>query len=192
MAFCASGSGAATIVTGMARVVATQQHEEGESAEQRQKNRHGQHAKRREQGRHQTSAAAADIPGSFGRDMEPQCARRALGLVDDVRRPQQWQRRQQHHCGAQAERDARPERDEGPTCCQGARDANHGRNRLRHADLGPAGIMVSERSEIGVVGGPVESISERGNHTQREKVEEPGRGLRRAGDIAAPRGRCRQ
>ena len=85
MAFCASGSGAATIVTGMARVVATQQHEEGESAEQRQKNHHGQHAKRREQGRHQTSAAAADIPGSFGRDMEPQCACRALGLVVDRR-----------------------------------------------------------------------------------------------------------
>ena len=38
---------------------------------------------------------------------------------DDVRRPQQWQRRQQHHCGAQAEHDARPERDRAQPVARG-------------------------------------------------------------------------
>lgn len=38
---------------------------------------------------------------------------------DDVRRPQQWQRRQQHHCGAQAEHDARPERDKAQPVARG-------------------------------------------------------------------------
>ena len=87
----------------------------------------------------------------------------------DIWRPEERQRRQQHHHGAQAERDAGPECDEGPTRCQGAHDADHRRNRLTHADLRSASLMVSERGEIGVVRGPVKSISERGNHAQREQ-----------------------
>ncbi len=89
----------------------------------------------------------------------------------DVRGPQQRQSRERCDDRYYAERDARPEGDEHPTGRNRARDADNGSDRLAHADLMTAQLIVAECREVRVIRRPIDRVADGrdGNqHRQRD------------------------